>query len=672
MAVGLRAVGWVLVPVGLLGCRPDHDPRPAATTPSGTPTAPAPPPTLTGVDPALGDPAGGAWLTVTGTGLADAAVAIGGRACTDPVVTAGAVACRAPALAPGAWDVTATTAAGTATLPAAWEAWSPAAIPGARVYLSTAGLDLGAAPATDWTWDTVAATSPWHPRDGAGLLWLADRLWLLGGWDSQPVAAWNGGLTTNEVWSSADLGATWTLELPDDRGGSRWAPRHTAGWLVHPHDGVDHAWVIGGDLYAPVGDVWRSADGTTWELVLDHAPWEGRVLQMVGAYAGDLYVMGGQVALYDPGTALADVWRSGDGGATWERLPDAPWAPRGMVYNPVEHDGRLWLVGGGTYDDAPRSYFRDVWSFDGTDWTLVNAEAPWTAREYHNVWVADGELWVSSGWGEDQANHNDVWHSPDGITWTELDTPPFQPGHADGLAVTPFGAIHASGNAMDTAVHRLERHTSAPVAAWRDQGAGGLDLAPGPGAEPDLVVGEAGAVDAVWLDGTDDFFAAEAWDAQPDGRSVFWVAATERVLTWWDSVNPSMTVVGDSLGSCRAQAGYSEDGIEYVATDPLGAWRDGHVRAGSGLADGAPRLVGFTHAADGVVTAYVDGRPVGEPQACTYDAPFVGWDLVGAGYATGSRAQARLGVVVVAPVVLDDADLDRLTAFARKWTDPPP
>lgn len=631
---------------------------------SGSTTTP--PPVLLGLDPALGDPLGGVTVRLSGSDLDGGSVQIGGEACTP--VDGG---CIAPALDAGHWDVTVRTAGGSTTLPAAWEAWSPTQIPGARVYSAAAGVGLAEAPGPIWRWEQQGDAGAWHPRDGAGLVWLADRLWMFGGWYGYTVPEWHDQITTNEIWSSPDLGASWTLELPDDPDATdRWGPRHTVGWLPFTHEGVDYAYVIGGDAFQVSSDVWRSTDGLSWELVAAESPWHGRVLQMVGSYAGDLYVMGGQVDLYDPDTALQDVWRSTDGGASWEQLEDAPWAPRGMTYNPVEYDGKLWLCGGGTYDDAPRSFYNDVWSFDGEDWTEVSPDgaAPWVGREYHNQFAAEGHLWVSSGYAADQANHNDFWYSTDGVDWTEAEDVPFQPGHADGIAVTPHGVVHASGNAMDSYSFLLIADEGAPVASWADLGEAGADLRqPDPDARPVFLTGGLGGAGALALDGVDAFLQLAAWEAQPDGRSVFWVGATGREAAWSDSVNPAMTVVGDSHGACRAQAGYSEDQIEYVVTDALGSWSEGHVLRGEGQADGVTRLLGFTHDLDGAVTAYIDGQPVGEVALTSYDRDYTGWDLVGAGYATGSRAQVDLGLVVVLPGLIGAEDLAKLTQFSRKW-----
>jgi hypothetical protein len=80
-------------------------------------------------------------------------------------------------------------------------------------------------------------------------------------------------VTTNEVWSSDDRGATWVLELPNDPDppttalGARWVPRHTAGWLTHVQDGVPYLYVVGGDIFHGTSDVWPPPAALTWAPV---------------------------------------------------------------------------------------------------------------------------------------------------------------------------------------------------------------------------------------------------------------------------------------------------------------------------------------------------------------------------------------------------------------------
>ncbi len=93
----------------------------------------------------------------------------------------------------------------------------------------------------------------------------------------------------------------------------------------------------------------------------------------------------------------------------------------------------------------------------------------------------------------------------------------------------------------------------------------------------------------------------------------------------------------------------------------------GHVLRGSGQTDGTVRLVGFTHDVDGTVVAYIDGVQEGEPAMTTYDPTWTGWDLLGAGFNTGSRVQVMLGLVVVVPAVVSEEELSKLATFSRKW-----
>jgi hypothetical protein len=315
----------------------------------------------------------------------------------------------------------------------------------------------------------VTTTAPWTPRDGAGLVYFKGFLFLMGGWNN--TAPFHGNTTTNEVWTSVD-GVTWSLLLddvvnpPQTGGDARWRRRHTCGWLTHIEAGNEYLYVIGGDpfdnvYYSPYpGDVWRSRNGVHWERVADGCPWIGRVFHMSASFQGRLYVLGGQTDWTDKTTALQEVWESTDAGLTWHKLTNASWSKRGLVFNPVVFAGKLWVIGGGTYDANPvlRDFYNDVWSWDGTTWTQVLADgvAPWAKRQYHTVKVFDDKLWVINGYTA-TGNVKDVWSSPDGVTWTEQTIAPWDAGHADGFAVVPDGIVHATGNALTQSVFKIKK-----------------------------------------------------------------------------------------------------------------------------------------------------------------------------------------------------------------------
>jgi hypothetical protein len=302
-------------------------------------------------------------------------------------------------------------------------------------------FSIGASQAdSSYTWSLVTSTACYTSRDGAGALVFADKMFLLGGWNRRERPT-----THNEVWRSTN-GATWTaarsrpcqtppLEDPNPPG---WQGRHTGGYAVH----AGSMWLVGGDANRGhyQSDVWTSSstDGRLWTQVTpvpSNLGWLNRVLHHTVTLDGRIWVFGGQkIAGLTPEVPLDealynDAWSSADG-ANWVlETEGAPWAPRGMIGGSVAFGGKLWLLGGGTYNTPrhpSRTYHNDVWSSsDGVSWDRVVDQAPWPARQYHSVAVFDEKMWVLAGY--DGADRNDVWYSSDGVSWYELPNPTVDP-----------------------------------------------------------------------------------------------------------------------------------------------------------------------------------------------------------------------------------------------------
>src|SRR5207244_3206154 len=130
-----------------------------------------------------------------------------------------------------------------------------------------------------------------------------------------------------EGWSSRD-GARWTLKKPNTfldqtfDAGRDWEGRHTAGYVVFK----DKLWIVGGDVNQGHYhfDVWRSADGKTWEWVnkRQKVPWGPRALHYTVVFRDKIWVLGGQtVPQYAPGDEVfyRDAWTSADG-VRWEKV----------------------------------------------------------------------------------------------------------------------------------------------------------------------------------------------------------------------------------------------------------------------------------------------------------------------------------------------------------------
>jgi hypothetical protein len=250
----------------------------------------------------------------------------------------------------------------------------------------------------------------------------------------------------------------------NDSSSTTWERRHTAGTIVHNNE----MWVIGGDPLQGhyQNDVWKTSDGETWSRVTNAVPWKNRALHYTCSFNNRIFLMGGQKMpqfITDPtmsGEALYnDVWSSADG-VDWQQHPNAPWSPRGIICGNVVFNNQLWVIGGGTYDTPlhrKRNYYNDVWSStDGNNWIQQLDEAPFLPREYHNVIVHGGLMWVLGGFYSDNGgNMNDVWYSADGTNWYELKNTPWAKRHASSVFSLHDTLWVVTGNNMERDVWAL-------------------------------------------------------------------------------------------------------------------------------------------------------------------------------------------------------------------------
>ncbi len=321
-----------------------------------------------------------------------------------------------------------------------------------------------------YKWINVTMKAAYAPRDGAGALVFKDRMWLLGGWHPGDKTHFPM-ICNNEVWSSTD-GALWTLEKPNtflDKKfdpTSDWEGRHTAGYVVYK----DKMWIVGGDAnqHHYQNDVWNSANGKAWTFVSkDHQPpWTPRVLHYTLVHQDKIWVIGGQTM---PGFAKGaqenfyrDLWTTTDG-LQWKEVKakEPYWSPRGMIGGSVVFQDRIWFLGGGTYDTPTtrtRNFYNDVWSStDGITWKQHLKSAPWQRRQYHDVAVFDGRMWVMEGYFNEGGNRKDVWHSADGVSWHEVANTPWRPRHASSVFVYKNALWMVAGNNMQKDVWKLVR-----------------------------------------------------------------------------------------------------------------------------------------------------------------------------------------------------------------------
>lgn len=225
-------------------------------------------------------------------------------------------------------------------------------------------------------------------------------------------------------------------------------------------------------------DVWKSIDGTMWEMIVSggiDAPWVGRSVHGMVSDGTDLYLFGGSTSAY---SYLNDFWRSQDDGETWELLNSGcDWPSRhefgyaymnGRIYvyggyngqrlndcwsistssddalsgawteemsdsafgygSPTQwtsrremaycvHEDKIWCLGG----DSNGGYENDVWySSDGATWTSATSAAEWSTRREHAAFSFDGKLWIAAG---GPTAKNDTWYTSAATTdepWIEF------------------------------------------------------------------------------------------------------------------------------------------------------------------------------------------------------------------------------------------------------------
>lgn len=234
------------------------------------------------------------------------------------------------------------------------------------------------------------------------------------------------------VWKSTDAGKTWKhIGLRESR--------HISRIRIHPKN-PDLVYV------AAMGELWKSSDmrgvyrskdgGATWQRIL---------FASKDAGAGDLtFDPNNPRILYaatwnirrngwrmDSGGPDSKLWKSTDGGDTWENLSDKPGMPKGIngiigVTVSPKNSNRVWAI----IENAEGGVYRS--DDGGKTWARLNQDRSLLQRAWYycriyadtqnedKVWVMNVSYGVSKDGGKTfelknapHGDHHDLWIDPD-------------------------------------------------------------------------------------------------------------------------------------------------------------------------------------------------------------------------------------------------------------------
>ena len=248
-------------------------------------------------------------------------------------------------------------------------------------------------------------------------------------------------------------------------------------------------------LFYPVYPIPEYTGSISWELINKKADWYGRWDHSAVSFQQKIWIFGG----YNPGQVkgdsyLEDVWSSADG-ISWDLVTDkAPWLGRRGHSSIVFNDGSgqaIYLIGGYSVNDESgiRQYNNDVWkSSDGISWVEIktnshpnsDSRVDWAPRFNHRCEVLDLEgktyiyLLAGAVIEQDKPGYlgmkyfSDVWRTGDGVNWEKLNNNDF--GHRSEHATTVDnnnGIIYMQGGTYG--IHDGENtHLDKPVYQWQE------------------------------------------------------------------------------------------------------------------------------------------------------------------------------------------------------------
>lgn len=274
------------------------------------------------------------------------------------------------------------------------------------------------------------------PRQDHVMITFASKLWVIGGFDGEYL---------NDVWSSSN-GIAWTKEVAAGTAGMFSA---RAGHACAVYAGK--IWLTGGfsEDSGYFDDVWSSINGKNWVQESASAAYYKRAWHSMQVFANRLWLLGGESFDDNEGKTvlLDDSWSSTDGKIWTERSTITAFFPRKKAMSGVIND-KLWVWGGyGENASQQKGVLNDIWSTSNGDfWSLVNANAPFSARCGAGNTLFNNRMWLTGGSSSQEGGVflNDVWASSDGANWVSI-----LPNNSGSLQQFSPRGFHQSGTLSD-------------------------------------------------------------------------------------------------------------------------------------------------------------------------------------------------------------------------------
>lgn len=262
-------------------------------------------------------------------------------------------------------------------------------------------------------------------RDGDYLFSLGNNLYNVFGWNTAQFAPF---AETNEMYRSADSGATW-IQLDN----APIARRHNGGYAVKNE--VAYFWGGTGEQLALTDSATFDEENGWQVLTTDMGSVFGIRQLFAWGFDGTYFYAAGGQSNFNGDILYRDVIRSLDC-ITWEKMGDLPEA---IAYcsagNLFFLNGKMFYLSGGRYNPS-NEFNAGIYSStdSGATW-VYEGDLPSIMRSlWANVEVVNGVAFFLNGY--DVINKPGLYYSTDGITWINT---------VSGLGLPVAPGRHAAG-----------------------------------------------------------------------------------------------------------------------------------------------------------------------------------------------------------------------------------